>query len=122
MDSELLAGLSKNDSGTGKQIDASLTPSGSLDVLPGFKALGRELSRRRPHLPEEAQGHASNLIEQIDNIHDEADLKRLKPFIACTLPKARPARQELFRLEWRAAPAPGRCGRRHQGVSIKRTQ
>jgi hypothetical protein len=89
MDSELLAGLSKNDSGTGKQIDASLTPSGSLDVLSGFKALGRELSRRRPHLPEEAQGHASNLIEQIDNIHDEADLKRLKPFML----------RSLFRLE-----------------------
>jgi hypothetical protein len=89
MDSELLAGLSKNDSGTGKQIDASLTPSGSLDVLSGFKALGRELSRRRSELPADARPHASNLIEQIDNIHDDADLARLKPFML----------RSLFRLE-----------------------
>jgi hypothetical protein len=66
MDSELLAGLSKNDSGTGKQIDASLTPSGSLDVLPAFKALGRELSRRRTRLSGDLQPLASNIIELVD--------------------------------------------------------
>jgi hypothetical protein len=51
-------------------------------VAPELKAIRKQLAKQRPHLPEKAQNHASNLIEQIDNIHTEADFVRLKPRIA----------------------------------------
>ena len=58
-------------------------------------ALGRRLSSERPKLPEEAQGHASNLIEQIDNylIEDAAGRALLVPHMLRSLVRLEATRQ-----------------------------
>lgn len=51
-------------------------------IVSQFVALGRELSQRRHLMPADAKPHASNLIEQIDNIWTVADAERLRPHMA----------------------------------------
>jgi len=46
-----------------------------------IRELRRDLIKKRPLLPEKAKPFASNLIEQTLNIHNEADLDRLRPFM-----------------------------------------
>jgi hypothetical protein len=62
---------------------AQLTPpqETTMKELPALQALRAELARKRSSLPTAAQPFASNLIVQIGNIHNEADLARLRPFM-----------------------------------------
>jgi hypothetical protein len=62
---------------TSNRRDTDLTRERSLRVL------AADLRRLRPHLPPEAQGHASNLIEQIGNFLKGGPRQQeaLKPFM-----------------------------------------
>ena len=51
-----------------------MTQDRSLEVL------RRDLARRRPKMPAEAQGHASNLIEQIKEL--QRGNEAVRPFMA----------------------------------------
>ena len=63
-----------NESPTRTENDAGMTQYRSLDVLRA------DLARRRPKMPAEAQGHASNLIEQIKEL--QRGNEAVRPFMA----------------------------------------
>lgn len=55
-------------------------------------ATRRDIARRRPHMPAGAQGFASNLIEQTDNlIKRPEDAERLRPWMAESMRRLRAA-------------------------------
>lgn len=59
-----------------------------------WRALRRDLLRRRPYMPEQAQGIASNLIEQARNvIRNPHDAARLRPRMAYQTARLRAALQ-----------------------------
>jgi len=61
-----------------KPIPAKEQPDPRLIAI---RDLRRDLIKKRSSLPAKARPIVSNLIEQTLNIHDEADLERMRPFM-----------------------------------------
>ena len=74
MEKEQGAQVGMNETPTRTDNDAGMTQDRSLDVLRA------DLARRRPNMPAEAQGHASNLIEQIKEL--QRGNEAVRPFMA----------------------------------------